>query len=136
MRTTDYLNKEPSVQPFLRQLSLAILLFCAPAAFACFQTDYPHIEVHEDAIRGLIATQGKPLMRVRVVLVDSHGEKMRTLIADQKGEFIMTRLLPGKYELQIEGWGKAAVTILSGERKYRQIHFREFADGCFSADSE
>src|SRR3954454_19174232 len=98
-----YPNKEPSVQSFLRQLSLATLLFCASAAFACFQIDDPHIEVHEDAIRGLITSQEKPLMRVRVVLVDSHGEKIRTLIADQKGEFIMTRLLPGKYELQIKG---------------------------------
>ena len=96
------------VHKLLWRFVLCTLLWSIPAV-ACWQVDRPSSVVHGDYVQGHVLRNGKPLRHSKVMLRGSSQRSQAEGITDTDGRFILRRVPPGKYRLQIGISGDADI---------------------------
>jgi hypothetical protein len=97
----------------MRWLAIALILrasLCL-AAPRCPDKRLRHARIGGDAITGYVLLHKKPLSFAPVRLYSPLGYMAWLGITDRDGGFVIGKLPPGGYRLEIDGWGSTSVEL-------------------------
>jgi len=63
-----------------------------------------------DSITGVVLLKGKPLKSL-VSLYSARGKFVRAVTTDKSGTFALNKIAPGKYSLNVPGWGSTSIEV-------------------------
>ena len=94
---------------FLLTLALSTTL-CAGAP-CCPETRLQQATIGGAAITGDVILHKRPLKFARVRLYSSSGKMSWRGRTDENGRFVINKVLPDKYRLEVDGWGATTVQL-------------------------
>src|SRR5262245_47054475 len=81
------------------------------AATVCPDPNLRQAKIGGDAISGYVLLHKKPLRFARVRLYPASGKADWTGRTDKNGGFVISKLPPADYRLEVDGWGSTSVQL-------------------------
>lgn len=94
-----------------RALALILAASLCDAAPRCPDPRWRQAKTCCETISGDVVLQQKPLTSAAVRVYSSLGKIAWTGATDSNGRFKTTKLPPGKYRLEVDGWGSTVVQL-------------------------
>lgn len=94
-----------------RALALILAVSVCDAAPRCSDPRWRHAKTCCETISGHVVLQQKPLTFAAVRVYSSLGKIAWIGTTDANGRFRTSKLSPGKYRLEVDGWGSTVVQL-------------------------